>query len=188
MKLFRIVIITFFLQGCLSSLIIGSAAVVTKSLIDPRTIGQQIDDNTLEILINSKINKDKKISKNSRINLVSYSGNILLFGQSIDLYSIKRAEILTNNVFGVKKVFNEIRHIQSINIYSILKDILVTAKIKLQIFINNFLSSSNIKVITENGEVFVLGILSEKEGKLVSKIISEINGVKRVTTIFSYLD
>ncbi|MGS8617115.1 BON domain-containing protein, partial [Salmonella enterica subsp. enterica serovar Infantis] len=47
--------------------------------------------------------------------------------------------------------------------------------------------SSNVKVTTENGGVFLLGLVTEREGKAAADIASRVSGVKRVTTAFTYI-
>jgi Predicted periplasmic or secreted lipoprotein len=47
--------------------------------------------------------------------------------------------------------------------------------------------SSNVKVTTENGEVFLLGLVTDREGKAAADIASRVSGVKHVTTAFTYI-
>lgn len=68
------------------------------------------------------------------------------------------------------------------------KDTWITTKIKSQILTSDSVKSSTVKVITEAGEVFLLGILTQQEGAAAAKIASETDGVKRVTTAFTYLN
>jgi osmotically-inducible protein OsmY len=47
--------------------------------------------------------------------------------------------------------------------------------------------SSNVKVTTENGEVFLLGLVTQQEGQSAAQIASQVSGVKHVTTAFTYV-
>ncbi|WMY97172.1 MAG: division/outer membrane stress-associated lipid-binding lipoprotein [Arsenophonus sp.] len=176
----------FLIQGCLETSLIGSTAILTKSAIDPRSIGRQVDDGTLEIRVRSALNKNKEIIKHARIINTAYKGNILLTGQAPKLFIIELAKKITIKVKGVENIYNEIRIEQPIDLIKSIKDTWITIQIKLKIFYNNFVKLSTIKVLTENGEVFLLGIVSEEEGNIAAKIASEIKGVKHVFTGFSY--
>ena len=68
------------LQGCIGAALVGSAAVATKAATDPRSVGTQVDDGTLEARVSGQLNKDKDI-KQQRIVPVAYQGKVLLIGQ-----------------------------------------------------------------------------------------------------------
>ncbi|AMA65014.1 outer membrane lipoprotein [Candidatus Arsenophonus lipoptenae] len=191
MKIFPIITMIysiFLLQGCFGAFIIGSVALITKSATDPRSINQQANDITLEAQVNSVINKDQYIRHHARIIVTAYSGNILLIGQTDDFTLAERAKKIATKIIGVKNVYNEIHQKMPINLYTAIKDTWITTKVKMLIFINDSIQSSSIKVLTEDGEVFLLGILPKQEGKIAAKIASKIYGVKRVVTAFSYLN
>lgn len=191
MKFFPLIIIiysTFLLQGCLGAAIIGSAAVAIKSATDPRSIGRQIDDETLESRVSAAINKDQVIVRNAHIIATAYKSKILLTGQAPDLALIDRVKQIVTKVEGVEAVYNEIRQATQVNFSAVSKDIWITTKIKSQILTSDLLKLSTIKVITENGEVFLIGITSQQEGATAAKIASKITGVKRVITAFTYIN
>ena len=45
------------LQGCVAAAVVGTAAVGTKAATDPRTVGTQVDDSTLELRVNSALDR-----------------------------------------------------------------------------------------------------------------------------------
>ncbi|MGP1946005.1 MAG: division/outer membrane stress-associated lipid-binding lipoprotein [Arsenophonus sp. ER-QC15-MAG3] len=191
MNFFPIIIIcsSLLLQGCFSAVVIGSAAIAAKSVTDPRSIGRQIDDGTLEVRVTTAINKDKEIIHNTRIIAIAYGGKILLIGQAPDLSLAERAKWIATNIEGVQIVYNEIRQALPVDFGISSKDTWITARIKSQIFIkSDLVKLLTVKVITENKEVFLLGILTKEEGEDVTKIVSETDGVKRVITAFTYID
>ncbi|MGP1923417.1 MAG: division/outer membrane stress-associated lipid-binding lipoprotein [Arsenophonus sp. NEOnobi-MAG3] len=186
--LISIIYSTILLQGCISAAVIGSAAVATKSATDPRSVGRQVDDGTLEARVSAALNKEQGITCNARIISTAYEGKILLTGQAPDLVLAERAKQIATKVEGVEAVYNEIRKATPVDLSTASKDTWITTKIKSQIFTSHSVKSSTVKVITERGEVFLLGILTKQEGTFAAKIASEIDGVKRVTTAFTYLN
>nr|BET44871.1 MAG: division/outer membrane stress-associated lipid-binding lipoprotein [Candidatus Aschnera chinzeii] len=185
-----IIIITaiFLLHGCLTASILGTSAIAIKSFSDPRTIGRQIDDMTLTLNVNGMINKNKEIAKYSNVNVTAYKGIILLTGQSLNIKLIRLISYIVKTVEGVEIIYNEIRLDNKITLKTAIYDSMITALIKLKIFNSKIINLSSIKVITENHEVFLLGVVTKSVGAKVAKIASETHGVKLVTTIFSYID
>ncbi|MGV7963005.1 division/outer membrane stress-associated lipid-binding lipoprotein [Photorhabdus tasmaniensis] len=176
------------LQGCIGAAVIGSAAVATKTATDPRTIGQQVDDGTLEARVSNALNKDKQIKERIRVITTAYQGKVLLTGQSPDSSLSDRAKQIASRVDGAHVVYNEIRQGKPVQLSTASKDTWLTTKVRSKILASDTVKSSNIKVVTENGEVFLLGILTKQEGNAAAKIASETDGVKRVTTAFTYLN
>ncbi|NHB96261.1 division/outer membrane stress-associated lipid-binding lipoprotein [Photorhabdus stackebrandtii] len=176
------------LQGCIGAAVVGSAAVATKSATDPRTIGQQVDDGTLEARVSNALNKDKQIKERIRVITTAYQGKVLLTGQSPDSSLTDRAKQIASRVDGTHVVYNEIRQGKPVELSTASKDTWITTKVRSKILASDSVKSSNIKVVTENGEVFLLGILTKQEGNAAAKIASETDGVKRVTTAFTYLN
>ncbi|MBS9437358.1 osmotically-inducible protein OsmY [Photorhabdus noenieputensis] len=176
------------LQGCIGAVVVGSAAVATKTATDPRTIGQQVDDSTLEARVSNALNKNKQLKEQTRIITTAYQGKVLLTGQSLDTNLSDRAKQIASRVDGAHTVYNEIRQGKPVALSTASKDTWITTKVRSKILASDSVKSSNIKVVTENGEVFLLGILTKQEGSAAAKIASETNGVKRVTTAFTYLN
>ncbi|MBO8125570.1 BON domain-containing protein, partial [Klebsiella pneumoniae] len=93
------------LQGCIGAALVGSAAVATKAASDPRSVGTQVDDGTLEARVSGQLNKDKDI-KQQRIIPVAYQGKVLLIGQAEDLSLARRAKEIAAKVDGTELVYN----------------------------------------------------------------------------------
>ncbi len=175
------------LQGCVGAVVVGSAAVATKTTTDPRTAGTQVDDTTLEMKVSNAINKDEEIKKNARIVAVSYQGQILLIGQSPNNSLITKAQSIADKVDDVGDIYNEVRIGKPIGITRASQDSWITTKIKSKLLSSDQVKSANVKVITENGEVFLLGFVTERQAQAAAKVASNTDGVLRVTTVFNYV-
>ncbi|MFI8418629.1 division/outer membrane stress-associated lipid-binding lipoprotein [Serratia sp. NPDC078593] len=175
------------LQGCVPAVVVGSAAVATKTATDPRTIGTQVDDSTLEARVANALSKDQQLKKDARIVATAYQGKVLLTGQSPSTELASRAKQIALGVDGAAEVYSEIRQGTPVSLGTASMDTWITTKVRSQILTSDSVKSSNVKVTTENGEVFLLGLVTEKEGKSAAQIASHISGVKHVTTAFTYL-
>lgn len=175
------------LQGCVAAAVVGTAAVGTKAATDPRTVGTQVDDSTLELRVNSALSKDEQIKKQARINVTAYQGKVLLTGQSPTSDLSARAKQIAMGVEGTTEVFNEVRQGQPIGLGIASSDTWITTKVRSQLLGTDQVKSSNVKVTTENGEVFLMGLVTDREGRAAADIASRVSGVSRVTTAFTYI-
>lgn len=181
----------FLLQGCVTATVAGIAgatAVATKVATDPRTVGTQIDDETLEEKVLYAINQDQQLKAEARINVISYNGRILLIGQVPNEHLKNIATSLANGGNHVIETYNELRIGSKISLAQISQDSWITTQIKSKLFISNQVKSSNVKVITENGEVFLMGNLTKQQASSAAEIARNISGVKKVIKVFNYLD
>ncbi|EKP7281512.1 division/outer membrane stress-associated lipid-binding lipoprotein [Klebsiella pneumoniae] len=175
------------LQGCVAAAVVGTAAVGTKAATDPRTVGTQVDDSTLELRVNSALSKDEQIKKQARINVTAYQGKVLLTGQSPTPDLSARAKQIAMGVEGTTEVFNEVRQGQLIGLGTASSDTWITTKVRSQLLSTDQVKSSNVKVTTENSEVFLMGLVTDREGRAAADIASRVSGVSRVTTAFTYI-
>ncbi|WP_308560527.1 division/outer membrane stress-associated lipid-binding lipoprotein [uncultured Klebsiella sp.] len=175
------------LQGCVAAAVVGAAAVGTKAATDPRTVGTQVDDGTLELRVNNALSKDEQIKKQARINVTAYQGKVLLTGQAPTSALSARAKQIALGVEGAAEVYNEVRQGQPISLGTASSDTWITTKVRSQLLASDLVKSSNVKVTTENGEVFLMGLVTEREGRAAADIASRVSGVSRVTTAFTYI-
>ncbi|MDU6259360.1 MAG: division/outer membrane stress-associated lipid-binding lipoprotein [Haemophilus parainfluenzae] len=175
------------LQGCAAALV-GGAAAGTKVATDPRTMGTQVDDETLEVKVENALDKDAQIKSEGRVNAVSYSGRILLIGQVPDENVKDTATSLTKGVEGVNDVYNELRIAPKITFGQITKDSWITTQIKSKLFVGDNVKATDVKIITENGEVFLLGNVTQSQGNSAAEIASNVAGVQKVIKVFKYLN
>ena len=175
------------LQGCIAGVVVGSAAVATKTATDPRSVGTQVDDGTLEARVESALSKDQQLKKDARVVATAYQGKVLLTGQSPNADLTARAKQIAMGVEGTTEVYNEIRQGTPVSLSTASSDTWITTKVRSQLLTSDTVKSSNVKVTTENGEVFLLGLVTQQEGQSAAQIASQVSGVKHVTTDFTYV-
>ena len=178
---------TIFLQGCVAA-VIGGGAVAAKVATDPRTTGTQIDDETLEFKVENAVEKDAQIKAEGRVNAVSYNGRVLLIGQVPNSDVKDTATALAKGVKGVNEVYNELTVSPKISFAQISKDSWLTTQVKSNMFVDGRVKATDVKVISENGEVFLLGNVTQSQANAATDIASKISGVKKVIKVFKYLD
>ena len=185
--LFAVVLSALLLQGCVAAAVVGVAGVATKTGTDPRTVGTQVDDTTLEARVANAIKGNKDLKDKARIVSTAYSGRVLLTGQAPTPDMAVTAKQIALKVDGATDVYNEIRTGSPISLGTASMDTWITTKARSQLLTSDQVKSSNVKVTTENGEVFLLGLVTQEEGQSAAKIAAGVSGVKHVTTAFSYV-
>jgi len=181
-----ILLTAMLLQGCVA-VVAGGAAVATKTATDPRSVGTQVDDGTLELRVTNALAKDQQIKTDARVIATAYQGKVLLTGQAPSQEIANRAKQITMGVDGATEVYNEIRIGQKVTLGTTSSDTWITTKIRSQLLGSDQVKSSNVKVTTENGEVFLLGLVTQQEAQAAADVASRVSGVKHVTTAFTML-
>jgi len=166
------------LQGC-AAVAVGAAAVGISSVTDPRTIGTQVDDQTIEMKTNAKLGNDKEL-EDSRVSAISYGTNVLLVGQVPNEALKRRAEDVIRDTNGINKIFNQLRIGSKASAAVRAGDSWITSKVKLKFANNKSINATNIKVVTENAEVFLLGHVSQAEADAAVEVARNVDGVERV--------
>ncbi|WP_392552121.1 division/outer membrane stress-associated lipid-binding lipoprotein [Orbus wheelerorum] len=175
------------LQGCVAAFL-GAGAGVAKVATDPRTTGTQVDDTTLDSRMGVKLKEESDYFKGSRIVASAYDGNMLLIGQAKSQEVIDKAFELAQSVDGVKKIYNKIRVGQIVSAGTMTNDSWITTKVKSSLIADKQTKARDIKVITEDGQVFLIGFVTPEDGRLAADKASKVSGVKLVTTIFTYVN
>lgn len=181
------VLLTGFLtiQGCVSGVVLGTLGAVSV-INDRRTAATQLEDETIEVKANKAISADEGLDKHTHISVISYNRTVLLVGQAPNDMLRSRAAKLVGNVDSVSRVFNQIRIGNVTKLTTRSNDSWLTSKVKVALTAEKDFESSHIKVITESGEVFLLGLVSQAEGNRATEIARNINGVRQVIKVFEY--
>lgn len=175
------------LQGCAPVLVAGAA---TGALVahDRRSAGTILDDQTSERKINSAIQQDTKLMKNSRIKATVFNGVALLVGQVPSEQHRKRAAAHARQNMKVKQVNNEIKITEAIGLKVQNNDIAITFKAKSSLLSTKGVSSAYVKVISERGVVYLMGLVTREEGDVAAKTVQRVKGVQGIVKVFEYIE
>ena len=154
---------------------------------DRRSIGNQIDDQSIEVEAYNELTKNDSLSDNTNLHIVSVNGSVLIVGQAPNTYLKDQAIKIINNINGVVRVHNQIRLGNTTSITTQTNDVWLTSKVKSALFSSDEVKGNTIKVITENAEVFLMGLVTKKEADIAVNITRNISGVNSVYKAFEYL-
>ena len=166
------------LQGCTTSMSKGA---------DRRTEGTYIDDGYIEDTATTRI-KNKYADK-VHINVNSYNRKVLVTGEVAD--EVVKTDItrIIGGVQNVTGINNELAIGPRVTLSSRSNDALTTSNVNLRLRDSaKVLNSDRVKIVTENGVVFLLGLVTRAEGKVATDTASTSSGVKKVVPLFEYID
>lgn len=153
-----------------------------------RSVGNKIDDQFIPSQVSSNIASAHidLTSPTSRIVVTSYNGVVLLAGQTPrnDLKSL--AEQAARRANNVKKVHNELQIQKPTSLLVRSNDSLLTSRIKTQMLADSTVPGTRIKVITENGIVYLLGLVSRAEANQATNLVQSVSGVQKIVKLFQY--
>lgn len=173
------------LQGCLP-LAVGTMAVGTMTAVDRRTLGAQADDKSIELKGEgraSKITGDL-----GRVAVTSYNHVVLLTGEVKDDKMKAEVQQQVATLPGVKRIENDLLVGPVAPVSSRSSDLLITSKVKAAIIDTKDLYLSAFKVQTERGVVYLMGRVTQREGKLGAEVARNAAGnIKKVVKLFEYI-
>ncbi|MBK5105353.1 MAG: BON domain-containing protein, partial [Burkholderiales bacterium] len=123
------------------------------------------------------------------INVNSYNRNALLTGEAPDVATKTDIERIVREIPNVRGVVNEIQ-IAGVSSYSARgNDSYLTSKVKTRfIDSNSGISANDVKVVTESGVVYLLGLVTRKEAEAAVEIARTTGGVQKVVRVFEYIE
>lgn len=175
------------LSGCVPAVVVGAAG--TAAVVhDRRTLGAMIDDENIELKAATAIGIDRELRNQAHINVTSMNGVVLLTGEASTPEVRDRVLGLVRNINGVRRITNEMQIAEPSTLGSRSKDTLITAAVKSRLLVTRGVDPSRIKIITENGAVYLMGLVTRESGDTAANAATGIDGVQRVVKIFEYLD
>ena len=172
------------LQGCAPLAVGAAAGGAILMLDDRRTAGIYIEDENIEWKAISAVRGASSIA---HVNATSYNRKVLLTGEAPSDSDKKKIEEALAAIASVRDVTNEIQVAGASSLASRGSDSLITSNVKARMVNNGKFSPNHVKVLTEAGTVFLMGLVSPAEGDAASEIARTTSGVTRVVKVFEYI-
>ena len=179
-------IMTSLLQGCIGLAITGAATATGMVVTDRRTTAQQADDKLIELKVNNQMRT--RYGDSARINSMVYQGVVLLTGEAlIEEIKVQAGEI-ASKIEKVKSVSNQIVVVQEISPFSVItNDTWITSKVMATLATTKEIPSRTINVTTDRSVVYLMGLVTQREGDLAAAAASQVSGVRRVEKFFQII-
>lgn len=173
------------LQGCVPAVATGVGAGALM-IADRRAGETYLADEAIEIRALNRISE--KFGDKVHVNVTSYNMKVLLTGEVPDAGIKEDLEKAVAGVINVKGVTNELA-VGAISSFSARSnDTYVTSKVKARFIEASKFRANHVKVVTEAGAVYLLGLVTRKEGDDAAEIARATAGVKKVVRVFEYIE
>ncbi|MFO1372136.1 MAG: BON domain-containing protein [Candidatus Competibacteraceae bacterium] len=176
------------LSGC-AGLVIGGAATGVSVAHDRRTAGAVVDDQSIEIKASTTLLSD--LPDGCHVNVNSYNGAALLTGEVASEEARQQAEDIVRGIEPVRVVYNELVVGLPSTLSNRSNDTLLTTKVKAALFeIRNLpgFDPTRVKITTERKVVYLMGLVRPDEADAAANVASQVSDVKRVVTLFEYIN
>ncbi len=159
----------------------GTALVVT----DRRTTGSQLDDQTIQLRVANELSA--ALSKQPvHINVNSFDRKVLLTGEVPDEAVKARAGEIAAASQNVRAVVNELAVAPPSSTSDRTADTALSTKVRAAFVNTREISFNSIEIVTERSIVYLLGLVTDKEGQIAALVASKVAGVKQVVKVFDY--
>ena len=171
------------LLGACAPMLVGGA-VVGGSLMatDRRSAGAQVDDQVIEVKAGNALSE--LLVERAHVNVTSYNRMVLLTGEvptEADKAAVTKA---VSQIETVRSIVNDLAVMPNSSLSDRSNDSLITGKVKAEFVGASDLSTNSIKVVTERGVVFLMGLVTETEAKRAVEITRGVGGVQKVVRVF----
>jgi osmotically-inducible protein OsmY len=168
--------------GACAPLVVGGAVVGTAMVTtDRRTTGTQVEDTGIETKATFRIRQ--AMGSRSNINAQAYNRVLLLTGEVRNDADKAEAERIAAGVENVTRVVNEIQVGFISSLTSRSNDVVLAGKIKATLIDARDLQTNAFNVVVERGEVYLMGIVTEREAHRATELVRGIPGVKKVVRL-----
>ena len=174
------------IQGCVGVAATGTAAGAVASQ-DRRTTGTIVDDEIIELKVRAAIHADETLASQTHVSVTSFNGIVLLTGEAPGESLRSRVVEIARDVPKVRSVQSEIALQAPSSLLARTGDSVVTGKVKAALLANDALRGIRVKVVTERGTVYLMGLLSQAEADRAADIARRVAGVQRVVKVLEYI-
>jgi len=170
------------LQSCFPLAVTGVAAGALVAT-DRRTTGIYVEDENIELKALGRLHEFSW----AHVSATSFNRRVLLTGEVPDEKVKKQVEDAIHAIPSVREVIDETRIAGASSLASRGNDALITSNVKARMLNNSHFSPTHVKVVTEAGVVYLMGLVTHEEADAASEVARTTSGVSRVVRVFEYV-
>jgi osmotically-inducible protein OsmY len=174
-----------FVTGCVPAVIATGATVGVMSAQDRRSTGVQADDEGIEWKAMQSV--PERYAAASHLNFTSFNQRLLITGEVPSEEARIAIGEQAAKVLGVKEVLNETAVGPASSLSARSNDSYITSKVKARLVDEKNISANHIKVVTENGIVYLMGIVTERESRVAVAVARTTEGVRKVVNVMQVM-
>jgi len=175
------------LSGCVAAAAVGGATVGGAVLYDKRSFATMNQDTIASRKAQHLIDHSKTLKGRSHIAVSTFNHKLLMIGEAqtpeLKDYAYN---LIKNNVKHINQIYNQVKIEGAASFSQRADDSWLTTKVKTAMLGAKGLHSTQIKVVTEGGDVYLMGLVSHKQGELAANVARRVSGVRKVIKVFEY--
>lgn len=178
---------TLQLSGCTSLLVAVDSNAIND---DPgeRTFYQRFADESIETKAMVNLHAADDRFDESHLEIQSYNGYVLVAGQVPTEDLRQKTNDIIREIRDVRRIYNELEVAAPSSAMTRASDAWISSKVKTFLLAGSDTPGLRVKVVTEDGVVFLLGLVTHDEADRIAEQAAEVSGVQRVVRLFEYID
>ncbi len=181
-RLIILLLINGILSSCVSSAVSGAQAVYNR-----HSIKKNVDENFTTMHAYHAVDTYGNIYKDAHLTIATFNDSVLLAGQVTSPEQKTELQRIIQPVIGERTLYNFLEIANPSSTLTRTSDAWITSKIKSRLIAIDEADPTQIKVVTENGIVYLMGTVQPEQADIAVDVAKETSGVQRVVKIFSYL-
>jgi osmotically-inducible protein OsmY len=172
------------LAACFPAAVVGVGAGALM-VADRRITETYLADEGIEMRAAQRISE--KFGTEAHVNVTSYNRMLLLTGEVPSAAAKEEITKLMSAIPNVKSVANELLVGPASSLSGRSTDTYTTSKVKARFVDYNKFAANKVKVVTEWGTVFLLGLVTQREADDAVEIARTTGGVQKVVRLFEII-
>lgn len=169
------------LAGCFGAAVVGVGAGALM-IADRRPAETYLTDEGIEMRANNRIGE--RFGDKVHVNVASFNRSALLTGEVPDAATRAEVEKIVSSVPNLKSISNELQIAGISSLGARSNDSYITSKVKARFVDASKFAVNHVKVITEGGTVYLLGLVTRAEADAAVEIARTTGGVLKVVRVF----
>ena len=172
------------LTGCIGAVFAGGA-MAANSAGSNLTVGTQMDDVSIKTKAINVLNKYPDLVNNSNVEITVFNSIVLILGQVPTQALSDDIASDISKIPNVRIVYNRLTVGKPVSFGTYAHDSWLTTKVKAA-FIGK-VNPSEFTVVTENGVVYLIGLVTAADGNVAALTASKVSGVSQVVRAYVLL-
>ncbi|MFT4885889.1 MAG: osmotically-inducible protein OsmY [Pseudohongiellaceae bacterium] len=179
----------FLLNSCTAILVKTTGEAGIQEDPRQRTAGAVVEDQSIETKVAVNMKSQEPAFKSSNFSIISHNGVVLIVGQTeSENLKASATSIASLASSKIKRIHNEMEISGKTSMLSRSNDAWIATKVRTLMLTNKEVPSDQIKVIAENGSIYLMGLINQKEGDRAANLARNVSGVTKVVKVFEYIN
>jgi osmotically-inducible protein OsmY len=153
-----------------------------------RTYGAKVEDESIETKAKVNIAASHPDLRDSHYSVTSFNGYVLIVGQVPKAERKQEVSDVVRKIRRVRRIYNELEVAGNSSSMTRSSDTWLTTKVKSALLADSSIEGGRVKVVTEDGVVYLMGLVSRTEAERIIRATSSTAGVQKVVQLFEYIE